>query len=193
MTRTRIVRPAALLLGLLCLSLPGCSLLHFGGEMAAKAPGVHYESGGLFPAKLAITSDAKADIQNVDIDGPIDPNGNPVWHTKIAGTFGQDVTTPMKELTGIIKAIPDIQRVQVEYIHEVRLLGRDVAKSLAGMVSPVSAISGVFETAFENSDGGIPTRIANFLAEAKALQAALQANGAQSADTSGQPAPTNNQ
>lgn len=98
------------------LLLPGCSLLRWGGDMAAKAPGVHVESGGLFPARLDVTSDCNAVVDRLEYQSPPGKDGTPgPWLVLEGGRFGQDATTPLKEIPAVLERLPEIQRTQAEY------------------------------------------------------------------------------
>ena len=132
-TREMDIVAASLVLALLC----GCSMNHWGGQMAGTSPGVHVKGPGLFnPPSLSVTSDCQASIGSLDFTGRTDTQ--PSTFSLKDAQFGQQPSADLRELPAVLRELPEIQRTQTEYL---KVLVTEITKwidTIGGVVNVMS-------------------------------------------------------
>ncbi|HOO16680.1 MAG TPA: hypothetical protein PLU99_06165 [Phycisphaerae bacterium] len=141
---TRVITLSVSVVIVLC----GCAASHWGGEAAGKNPGVHVRGGSLVsPPEASFTGDGggrlgKLTYSDGGKDGPLTLTVQDVEFTQAASSVVE--REPAK-----IRAIADLQRVQVEYVQA----------SWAGMVSLAHELAPILKllamAQFTDSEAGL--------------------------------------
>lgn len=119
------------LLSLLLVLVLGCSAQHWGGDTAGKRPGVKFETGWFIGTKIEMTSDGMGTVSKVSIEKTKD--GYVLALDNL--TLNQEPSINTKAEVDKLKAIEDLQRVQVEYAKEIT----QWVKALTQMMMPIAS------------------------------------------------------
>ena len=147
---------AVFLCGACLLTNTGCSLLHWGGENAARTPGVHvYRATILGTEEAEFTANGGASAQK--IQWTKDPNTGEFQLNIDDIKFSADVSGVLAMLPAILALIPDIQEVQVHYVkaagEALASVTDSVMSGLVGMTAAKVAVTSLGKPAIELPDG----------------------------------------
>lgn len=117
--------------------LAGCSAQHWVGE-SANNPGVEAHGGNFWtPAGFSVTGNTNASVESLAYTGHTDTMPSSMTVTGL--TFGQDVSSVIKEQPAKIAAITEAQRVQVEYAAAVGQMVTTVVHDLTPFFNLLAA------------------------------------------------------
>jgi hypothetical protein len=129
----------------LCGLLPwaGCSALHWGGEAAGENPGIHVRGGSLLERpEISVTANGTAKADRVEYVR--DTSGGQRF-TLDGLDYQQDASAVMREEPTKLKAIADVQRVQVEYVQATwaGIVGvvHEIAPALSALAAAKCAVT----------------------------------------------------
>lgn len=111
---------------LLTIGLAGCSAQHWGGDTAGKRPGVWFKTGAFYGTEIELTSDGTGNLHHVNVSKTKDGYSLTMDNLTLNQQPSINTTAEVDKL----KAIEDLQRVQVEYAREVTQWVRAVSQAL---------------------------------------------------------------
>ena len=116
--------------GLVIILCCGCSAQHWGGDTAGQRPGVKFKSGLFYGASIEMTSDGTASLDNLSITKSKDGYSVAMNGLNLTQTPSVDTIAEVDKL----KAIADLQAVQVAYMKEVMSGLATISEALVPMV-----------------------------------------------------------